>query len=72
VRQVVGIELVTAAQGIDLLRPLTSSEPLERLHALVRRRVEPWHEDREMAADLNRGEALVAGEDLDRLLAALD
>lgn len=71
VSQLLGIELVTAAQGIDLLRPLTSSEPLERLHARVRRRVEPWHEDREMAADLRVGEELVTGEDLADLLVDL-
>jgi histidine ammonia-lyase len=74
--RLLGIELVAAAQGLDLVRtaaggsrrPLRSSELLERLHARVRRRIEPWHEDREMAADLARGEALVTDGDLDDLL----
>lgn len=52
VHRILGIELTAAAQGIDLLRPLRSSDPLEALHADFRRRVEPWHEDRYMASDL--------------------
>jgi histidine ammonia-lyase len=51
-RQILGIELLSAAQGIDLLRPLKSSEPLEALHTAVRQRVPKWEEDREMAPDL--------------------
>jgi len=78
--RLLGIELVAAAQGLDLVRtaagsprrPLRSSEPLERLHGRVRRHVEPWHEDREMAADLARGEALVRHGDLDDLLGELE
>ncbi len=52
VRWVLAIELAAAAQGIDLLRPLTSSLPLEALHASVRTRLARWDEDREMAPDL--------------------
>ncbi|MGH9381417.1 MAG: HAL/PAL/TAL family ammonia-lyase, partial [Thermoanaerobaculia bacterium] len=52
VSYILGIELTAAAQGIDLLRPLHSSEALEALHADFRRHVEPWHEDRLMASDL--------------------
>ncbi len=48
------IELLCAAQGIDLLRPLRTSAPLEALHASVRGRVEVWREDREMAQDISR------------------
>ena len=40
VRWVLAIELTAAAQGIDLLRPLTSSLPLEALHASLRTRME--------------------------------
>jgi histidine ammonia-lyase len=59
VRQVLAIELAAAAQGIDLLRPLTSSLPLEALHATVRARIARWDEDREMAPDLAAAEELV-------------
>jgi len=58
--RVLAIELLAAAQGIDLLRPLATSEPLERLHALVRARVPRWTEDREMGRDLAAAEALLA------------
>jgi histidine ammonia-lyase len=51
-RQILGIELLAAAQGIDLLRPLTSSGQLEALHAAIRGTVPKWEEDREMAPDL--------------------
>jgi histidine ammonia-lyase len=60
VRQVLAIELLAAAQGIDLLRPLRSSARLEELHRWVRSAVAPWDEDREMAPDLAAGERLLA------------
>jgi histidine ammonia-lyase len=59
VRRVLAIELVAAAQGIDLLRPLASSPALEALHALVRETIPEWVEDREMAPALAAGEALL-------------
>lgn len=59
VRQVLAIELLAAAQGIDLLRPLHSSPPLEALHRDLRERVAPWREDREMAPDLAAGLAFL-------------
>jgi histidine ammonia-lyase len=55
-RRVLAIEMTAAAQGIDLLRPLTSSLPLEALHAAVRTRIPAWDEDREMAPDLELAE----------------
>lgn len=61
VRRVLAIELVAAAQGIDLLRPLTSSLPLEALHAEVRTRIPAWDEDREMAPDLELAEDFLRG-----------
>ena len=51
--RILAIELTAAAQGIDLLRPLRSSEPIEALHAAFRQRVPMLKEDREMATDLN-------------------
>ena len=60
VRQILAIELLAAAQGIDLLRPLRSSDGLEALHGWVRVAVAPWDEDREMAPDLAAAERLLA------------
>jgi histidine ammonia-lyase len=56
VRTILAIELLAAAQGVDLLRPLASSAPLEALHAALRERVPRWDEDREMAPDLAAAE----------------
>jgi len=52
VGHILAIELLAAAQGIDLLRPLTSSPRLEALHADLRTRVPAWTVDREMAPDI--------------------
>ena len=57
--KILGIELAAASQGIDLLRPLRSSEALEALHATVRERIAVWEEDREMAPDLAAAEGLL-------------
>lgn len=62
VRRILAVELAAAAQGIDLLRPLRSSAPLERLHADVRRRIAPWTEDREMAPDLESADRFLRQE----------
>ncbi len=71
VERILAIELVAAAQGIDLLRPLRTSAPLERLHAGLRARVAAWTEDREMATDLDAGLAFVRAP-IDAHLEALD
>ena len=70
VRRVLAIELVAAAQGIDLLRPLRSSERLEAVHRTVRERVAFRRDDREMAGDLVLGVRLL--DDLDPVLDTLD
>jgi histidine ammonia-lyase len=55
-RRILAIELVAAAQGISLLRPLRSSRILESLHQEIRKSVATWVFDREMAPDLEAGE----------------
>ena len=70
VRRVLAIELVAAAQGIDLLRPLCSSERLETVHRMVRERIAFREDDREMAGDLERGIALIDA--LDPVLDSLE
>jgi len=69
-RRILAIELLCAAQGIDLLRPLRSSEPLERLHAAVRARVPFRDQDRELAPDMEAAVALF--DDLGALIEDLD
>jgi histidine ammonia-lyase len=67
--RILAIELTAAAQGIDLLRPLRSSEAIEELHAAFRRRVAVLKEDREMATDLNAAYAFLG--DIDPFLVDL-
>ncbi len=45
-KRVLSLEFLAAAQGIDLLRPLRSSEALEQVHQIIRRRVKRLDEDR--------------------------
>ena len=71
VRRILAIELLAAAQGVDLLRPLRSSAPLEELHALVRTVAAPWDEDREMGPDLAAVERLLHAA-IDPLLGRLE
>lgn len=59
VRCILAIELLTAAQGIDLRRPLRSSEALERLHTAIRGEVDKWGDDRELAPDIALAETFL-------------
>lgn len=56
---VVGIELLAACQGIDLLRPLRSSPALEKIHALVRSHVPFYDQDRFFAPDIEGVKGLI-------------
>jgi histidine ammonia-lyase len=49
---IVGIEAMAAAQGIDFVRPLQSSEAIEREFAQIRQRVPFVAHDREFAPDI--------------------
>jgi len=64
--RILAIELTAAAQGIDLLRPLRSSESIEALHEAFRRSVPVLKEDREMAVDLNAAHEFL--DDIDEFL----
>jgi histidine ammonia-lyase len=51
-REVVAIELLCACQAIDLLAPLETSPPLQRVHATVRSRVPTLDQDRAPSPDI--------------------
>jgi histidine ammonia-lyase len=51
---IVAIELLAAAQGVDLRRPLATSAPLAQAMALVRESAAFWDRDRAFAPDLVR------------------
>jgi len=59
VETVLAIELLAACQALEFHRPLTTTAPLEALHALVRQVVMPWDGDREMAPDISAVLSLV-------------
>ena len=52
VKNVVAIEYLCAAQGLDLLAPLRPSEALERAHALIRTVVPELTDDRPLYSDI--------------------
>ena len=59
VRNVLAIELLCAAQGIDLRRPLKTTRPLEALHAAIRAKVPAMMVDRPIAPDIVAVRALI-------------
>jgi len=60
VRRIVAAELLCAAQGIHLLRPLRSGERLERMLGALREIVPPLGDDRRQDQDLARLDAWIA------------
>ena len=48
----IAIEILCACQAIDLLAPLATSPPLQRVHQLVRSRVPMLDDDRAPAPDI--------------------
>ena len=71
VAHILGIEWLAAAQGIEFLRPLTSSPALEAAHALLRRDCPAMMGDRYLAPDIEHASALVADGSLARILRTL-
>jgi histidine ammonia-lyase len=59
VRTVLAIELLCAAQGIDLRRPLRTTPVLEAVHATIRRHVPAMMTDRVLSTDIAAVRALI-------------
>jgi len=68
---ILGIEWLAAAQGIEFLRPLRSSGPLERAHALLRSAVPAMAQDRYLAPDIDTATTMVGDGSLARILQTL-
>jgi len=68
---ILGIELLAAAQGIDFLRPLRSSEALESAHAMLRQRCPSVDRDRFLAPDIERATRLVTDGSLSQIFRTL-
>lgn len=54
IENVVAIELLVAAQGIDFLRPMKSSPRIEAVHAKIREQVTFMEQDRFLALDIDK------------------
>jgi histidine ammonia-lyase len=67
--RIIGIEALTAAQGVEFRAPLATSPALSSAMTEIRQAVPSLADDRYMAGDLGKAEALVAG---DRLVRAAE
>ncbi|WP_062226590.1 histidine ammonia-lyase [Aureimonas frigidaquae] len=63
---IIGIEAMTAAQGVELRAPLRTSPQLQRVLETIRAKVPTLDEDRYMAEDIARATRLVADGSLTR------
>jgi histidine ammonia-lyase len=68
---ILGIEFLAAAQGLEFLRPLTSSTVLEQAHALLRQTVSAMAQDRYLAPDIEHATTLVRNGALANILHSL-
>jgi histidine ammonia-lyase len=68
---ILGIELLAAAQGIEFLRPLQSSVALEQAHALLRQQIPAMAQDRFLAPDIEHATTLVRNGALSRIFRTL-
>ena len=68
---ILGIELLAAAQGIDVLRPLHSSQALEAVHSLLRTHIPKMEQDRYLSPDIAHATALVESGALAKILRTL-
>ncbi len=71
VAHILAIELLASAQGIEFLRPLTSSAALEAVHALLRTHCPAMAQDRYLSPDIERATTLVTDGSLARILRTL-
>jgi histidine ammonia-lyase len=72
VAHILGIEWLAAAQGIDFLRPLASSRPLEAAHSLLRAQCPVMMQDRYLAPDIEAAAGLLRGGSLSAVLQGLE
>jgi histidine ammonia-lyase len=63
-RRVLAMELLSAAQGLDFLRPLKSTAPIEKLHQQIRRKVPRADVDRPFYEDLKHLEQMLESRDI--------
>jgi histidine ammonia-lyase len=52
VRRILAIEVIAACQGLEFLKPLVSSPPLDAVHRRVRTRIPPYDTDRLLSPEI--------------------
>ena len=52
VRRILAIEVIAACQGLEFLKPLVSSPPLDAVHRYVRTKIAPYDTDRLLAPEI--------------------
>jgi histidine ammonia-lyase len=67
---IIGVELLCAAQGVECRAPLKTSETLQKVLARIRRDVPTLEGDRYMATELKQASNLVTGGDISRAAGA--
>ncbi|MCP4317560.1 MAG: histidine ammonia-lyase [Hyphomicrobiales bacterium] len=65
---IIAIEWMTAAQGIEFHRPLTSSDPVEQAHDALRSIVASFERDRFIAPEIEKADDLVRSNTLGALI----
>jgi len=70
-RRVLAMELLAAAQGVDLLRPLKSSKVLEQAHKMIRKLAPYVDVDRPFHEDFTAIEKLIQSYKIDELISRL-
>ena len=67
-RRVLAMEAMAAAQGIDLLRPLRSSDPIEKFHRAIRKRARMLDHDRFMHDEMVALERMIESYELEEVV----
>jgi histidine ammonia-lyase len=68
-QRVLAMELLAAAQGLDLLRPLKSTAAIEKIYQRVRRDVACMEDDHFLHPDIVRVEDLIRTRELESYVA---
>jgi histidine ammonia-lyase len=66
--RVLSLELMSAAQGIDFLRPKKSSQAIEEVHALVRKKVKKVDQDRAFYEDYDALQEIMHSAEMKKIL----
>ena len=56
---IIGIEYLTAVQGVEFRRPLRTGKRLEQCIGLLRDQVAPLEDDRALSGDIEKAQGLI-------------